>query len=96
MFRMRTIATIAAGYGIGYVAGAKAGRPAYDRLMERMSRVRQELGMPGQDLAAHAKDSASRVAQEASATAQDLTDAAGQRATASLSQVRDRLNENTG
>lgn len=32
MLKMRTMAAVGVGYAAGYVAGAKAGRPAYDRI----------------------------------------------------------------
>lgn len=45
MFRLRTVATIAIGFGAGYIVGTKAGRPAYDRLVASLNEAAGQLGL---------------------------------------------------
>lgn len=46
MFKMRTLVTMTLGYAAGYVAGAKAGRPAYDRITAMFEQYAERLGVP--------------------------------------------------
>lgn len=45
MFRLRTVTTLAIGYGVGYVMGSKAGRPAYERLVASVTTAANQLGI---------------------------------------------------
>lgn len=45
MFKLRTVVTIGIGYGIGYVVGTRAGRPAYERLVASVGKVTDQLGL---------------------------------------------------
>jgi hypothetical protein len=45
MMRVRTLITMATGFAAGYVAGAAAGRPAYERIRTRTDALVSELGL---------------------------------------------------
>jgi hypothetical protein len=45
MFRLRTVVTLAIGFGAGYVAGTRAGRPAYERLVASVGMVTDQVGL---------------------------------------------------
>jgi hypothetical protein len=78
---MRGKLLFAAGLAVGYVVGARAGRPAYDALVER---VRGGVENPKvQEVAAKAKETLEQkapqvaaVAEQAAATASGVADAA--------------------
>lgn len=46
MFKIRTMAAMGVGYAAGYVAGTRAGRPAYDRISEMAGRLMGMSGIP--------------------------------------------------
>lgn len=74
MMRMRTIAWLSLGFGAGYLAGAAAGRPAYDRIVTSAGTVASQWGLD--DAAARLKERSSDLAQ----TSADLAATAAQQA----------------
>lgn len=63
---MRRLMLMAVGGAVGYVLGARAGRPAYDRIMGTMRRAAESTGL-------------AQTAQTMTSAAQDLGDAGLQR-----------------
>lgn len=43
--RARTFVTLAVGVGVGYITGAAAGRPAYERMKARLGTLTEEFGL---------------------------------------------------
>jgi hypothetical protein len=74
---MRRLLLIGAGAGIGYVLGARAGRPAYDRLEAGWHRMLERTGLE-------------QTAQTMTSAAQDLGDAGMQRASDGLGSLADQ------
>jgi hypothetical protein len=89
---MRRLMLMTVGGAVGYVLGARAGRPAYDRMVARARRMAESTGL-------------SQAAETMTSAAQDLGDAGLQRANATVApmgrqaadamgQVSDRLRDN--
>jgi hypothetical protein len=77
---MRKILLLTLGGAVGYVLGARAGRPAYDRLVARWSEVASTLGLT--DVAATVKEAGI-----------DVRDSAVNRASAAVSTSADGMAE---
>jgi hypothetical protein len=77
---MKKLMLIAAGGAAGYVLGARAGRPAYDRMVSGWSRVSRSLGLTD-------------VGRSVSRSAVDLRDAATERATTQVGDLMDRATD---
>lgn len=74
---MRRLILIAAGAAVGYVLGARAGRPAYDRIVASWNRVATRTGL-------------TQTAETMSSAAENLRDAGLDRAADGLGTVGDR------
>jgi hypothetical protein len=73
--------TLAAGFGAGYILGAKAGTQRYDQIM---SRFRELAGMPAvQDLTSSIADTASQLGDKAKATVNETVASVGDKVTSS-------------
>lgn len=77
---MKRLMWVAAGGAVGYVLGAKAGRPAYDRLVQRWDRMSSSMR-------------STDMVEEVGRSASDLTQAATRRATREATDAMDRATE---
>jgi hypothetical protein len=79
--------TLAAGFGAGYVLGAKAGTQRYDQIM---GKFRELAGMPAvQDVTSNLADTASSIGETAKSKVNDTIAAAGDKVTGGGSDVVD-------
>lgn len=81
---MKKVILLSIGGAVGYVVGARAGRPAYDRLRDTMQALTRRTGLAG--LATTAKEAAVDVREVATERA---TDAVAQRA----DELRQRIDD---
>jgi len=71
--------TLAAGFGAGYVLGAKAGTQRYDQIVGKLRELR---GMPAvQDVKNNVADTASQIGDKAKATVNDTVAAVSDKVT---------------
>lgn len=71
--------TLAAGFGAGYVLGAKAGTARYDQIV---GKFRELAGMPAvQEVKSNLADTASQLGDKAKATVNETIAAAGDKVT---------------
>jgi hypothetical protein len=71
--------TLAAGFGAGYVLGAKAGTERYDQIV---GKFRELAGRPAvQDVTSNLADTASQIGDKAKATVNETIAAAGEKVT---------------
>jgi hypothetical protein len=79
--------TLAAGFGAGYVLGAKAGTQRYDQIV---GKVRDLAGRPAvQEVTSNLADTASQLGDKAKSTVNDTISAAGEKVTGGSSDVVD-------
>jgi predicted nucleic acid-binding Zn ribbon protein len=79
--------TLAAGFGAGYVLGAKAGTERYNQIQ---AKFRELAGMPAvQDVTSTLADTASTIGDTAKAKVNDTISAAGEKVTGGGSDVVD-------
>lgn len=77
---MKKLLLVGLGAGAGYVLGARAGRPAYDRLERQWHQLSQRLGIP-------------QMRDDIAAAGVDLTDAARQQAVRSMDEATTRATD---
>jgi hypothetical protein len=77
---MKKFVLLATGGAIGYVLGAKAGRPAYDQIMSGWTRVSHALGL-------------NDVTRSVGRSAVDLRNAAKDRASSQVEDLMDRATD---
>jgi hypothetical protein len=71
--------TLAAGFGAGYVLGAKAGTERYDQIL---GKFRELAGMPAvKDVTSNLTDTASSIGETAKSKVNDTINAAGEKVT---------------
>jgi hypothetical protein len=79
--------TLAAGFGAGYVLGAKAGTERYNQIQ---AKFRELAGMPAvQDVTSNLADTASALGETAKSKVNDTISAAGEKVTGGGSDVVD-------
>jgi hypothetical protein len=79
--------TLVAGFGAGYVLGAKAGTQRYDQIV---SKFRELAGMPAvQEVTSHLADTASQLGDKAKATVNETVAAVGDKVTGGSNDVVD-------
>jgi hypothetical protein len=77
---MKKLVLLATGGAIGYVLGAKAGRPAYDQIVRGWTRMSRSVGL-------------SDVGHSVGRSAVDLRDAAKDRAASQVEDLMDRATD---
>ena len=77
---MKKFMLLATGGAIGYVLGARAGRPAYDRIVRGWTRASRAMGLR-------------EVGRSVGQSAVDLRDAAKQRAASQVEDLMDRATD---
>ena len=90
---MRKILLLTTGGAIGYVLGARAGRPAYDRIVANYGRLTSAVGLDhaGDTVRSATIDLKDAVAERASSTVRD----AGDGAAAGLHDVADSVRKDS-
>jgi hypothetical protein len=79
--------TLAAGFGAGYVLGAKAGTQRYDQIV---AMFRQVAGMPAvQEVTSNIADTASQIGDKAKATVNETVASVGDKVTGGSNDVVD-------
>lgn len=79
--------TLAAGFGAGYVLGAKAGTQRYDQIV---GKFRELAGMPAvQEVTSNLADTANQIGDKAKATVNETVAAVGDKVTGASNDVVD-------
>jgi hypothetical protein len=95
---MKKLMLIAGAGGLGYLLGARAGRPAYNRLVDAYGRITRSGGLDeaAGKVAAASADLRDAAAQRAADTVQDLSSVAADRLADAADSVRQRVDSPTG
>jgi hypothetical protein len=93
MMRLRTMLALSMGFGAGYVAGASAGQPAYDRMRSATANVAAQLGLTdaGKRIRERGDDLARASADLASQATRDVVDNAADKVEQQLIDAQSRM-----
>ena len=92
---MRRLMLMAAGGAVGYVLGARAGRPAYDRMAAGVRRFAESTGLAqtAETMSSAAQDLGDAGLQRAQHAARETVEPMGRQATDAMGRTADRLRD---
>ncbi|MDA8435932.1 MAG: hypothetical protein M0Z98_08110 [Actinomycetales bacterium] len=95
---MKKLMLIAGAGGVGYVLGARAGRPTYDKLVDLYGRITRSGGLDeaAGKVAAASADLRDAATQRAADKVKDLSSTAADRLSDAADSVRERVDSPAG